>query len=117
MQRVSSLLQARRETEAVKLVEERARASDPDMTYLLAEWRLLGMHGPRNLPLAHRLLQTAAKRGHVNGAARNGVDPEPVAVTIYGFNFFDEAEAIGQARQDRRTRIRFVDVAAAAVLF
>lgn len=62
---VQALAAAGRGAEAVALVERRADARDPDACFLLAQWRLIGQNGPRDLASAHRLLDRAAAKRHV----------------------------------------------------
>ncbi len=62
MDEVEQLARSGRLGEAVQLVGERAR-TDPDAMLILANWRLWGLYGPRDLAEAHRLLEAAAAAG------------------------------------------------------
>lgn len=48
---------------AVALVIEAARGGDAEALFALANWRLFGLFGPRDLAAAHRLLAEAGARG------------------------------------------------------
>lgn len=50
---------------AVELVEQGANAGDAEALFAVANWRLFGLHGPRNIGEAHRLLDQARALGHV----------------------------------------------------
>ena len=67
MDEVEQLARSGRLGEAVQLVGERAR-TDPDAMLILANWRLWGMYGPRDLAEAHRLLEAAAAAGSAEAA-------------------------------------------------
>lgn len=62
MDEVEQLARSGRLRDAVQLVGDRA-ASDPEAMVVLANWRLWGMYGPRDLAEAHRLLEAAAAAG------------------------------------------------------
>ncbi len=49
-------------------IEQRAGTGDAEALFALANWRLYGLHGPRDAAAAHRLLRDAAGRGHVEAA-------------------------------------------------
>lgn len=53
---------------AVELVRQAASADDPEALFALANWRLFGLHGDRDIAEAHRLLDRARKLGHVEAA-------------------------------------------------
>jgi prolyl 4-hydroxylase len=55
------------DTEAQE-IEQRASAGDAEAMFALANWRLFGLHGPRDLAAAHQLLRKAAGKGHVEAA-------------------------------------------------
>lgn len=59
------LAAAGRQAEAVAKIKEAARAGDGEALHALANWRLFGLHGPRDLAEAHRLLEQAAVGGYV----------------------------------------------------
>ena len=67
MDEVEQLARSGRLGEAVQLVGERSR-TDPDAMLILANWRLWGMYGPRDLAEAHRLLEAAAAAGSAEAA-------------------------------------------------
>jgi prolyl 4-hydroxylase len=50
---------------AIRLVEDRAAAEDLDAVFILANWRLWGMHGPTDYEAGHQLLDRAAAAGFV----------------------------------------------------
>ena len=50
---------------AVQDVERAAAAGERDALYQLANWRLFGINGPRDLAAAHQLLARAGELGHV----------------------------------------------------
>ena len=54
---------------ALDLLARAVGAGDPEAMVELAEWRLYGLHGPRDLAAAHALLKNAGERGHT-GAIR-----------------------------------------------
>lgn len=56
---------AGRRKEAVALVEDAAGQGDAEALFAMANWRLFGLFGPRDLPAAHRLLDQAAVGGFV----------------------------------------------------
>lgn len=53
---------------AVELVRSAASADDPEALFALANWRLFGLYGDRDISDAHRLLDRARKLGHVEAA-------------------------------------------------
>jgi prolyl 4-hydroxylase len=59
------LANAGRMGDAVALVERAAGAADAEAQYALANWRLFGLNGPRDLKKAHELLRRAGEQGHV----------------------------------------------------
>ena len=50
---------------AVQLVERAAGEGDAEALFAMANWRLFGIHGPRNLAEAHSLLDRARSFGHI----------------------------------------------------
>ena len=56
---------AGRRQEAVATVERAAAAGDAEALFAMANWRLFGLFGPRDLVAAHRLLDRAAALGFV----------------------------------------------------
>jgi prolyl 4-hydroxylase len=50
---------------AVELVRNAAKSGDPEALFAVANWRLFGLHGPRDLQEAHRLLDQARAAGHI----------------------------------------------------
>lgn len=69
MDEVEQLARSGRLGEAVQLVGQRAR-SDPEAMVILANWRLWGMYGPKDLGEAHRLLEAAAAAGSAEAAVQ-----------------------------------------------
>lgn len=59
-----SLVRQGRGKEAVTLVREAADDGDPEANYALANWRIYGLHGPRDMALAHERLDRAVAGGH-----------------------------------------------------
>lgn len=51
--------------DAVALVERAAEGNDAEAQFALANWRLFGLNGPRDLKKAHELLRRAGDKGHV----------------------------------------------------
>jgi prolyl 4-hydroxylase len=62
------LARSGRQDEAVSLIEASARQGDAEALFMAASWKLLALYGDRDLGLAHRLLEQAAARGHVEAA-------------------------------------------------
>ena len=54
-----------RQADAVALVRKSADQGDPEALFAIANWRLFGLFGPRDLAEAHRLLDRAAAEGFV----------------------------------------------------
>jgi prolyl 4-hydroxylase len=65
LQEAHRLARSGRGAEAAALVERSAVAGDAEALFALANWRLYGLHGPRDLAAAHRHLSAAAAQGHV----------------------------------------------------
>ena len=59
------LANAGRIGDAVALIERAADAQDAEAQYALANWRLFGLNGPRDIKRAHELLRRAGEKGHV----------------------------------------------------
>ena len=59
------LTDAGRGREALAIVEQAAASGDAEAQYTLADWRLFGVNGPRDLKKAHELLRRAGEQGHV----------------------------------------------------
>lgn len=49
---------------ATDLLSRAADSGDPEAMFALANWRLFGLNGPRDIPAAHALLRRAGDRGH-----------------------------------------------------
>ena len=64
---------AGRQAEAVLLVERSAKRGDRDALVALANWRLFGLFGSRDLAAAHRLLGRAAALGSVEAARTRAI--------------------------------------------
>lgn len=62
---VQSLLSAGRQRAAAAALYTAADAGDAEAMYGLANWRLFGLHGPRDFAEVHTLLKAAADAGHV----------------------------------------------------
>jgi prolyl 4-hydroxylase len=63
--KAGQLFAAGKQAEAIECVRSAAGAGDGEALYALANWALFGLHGPRDLPAAHRFLKQAAARGYV----------------------------------------------------
>ncbi len=63
MDRVEALARAGKPREGVALIEQSAAAADPEAMFILANWRLWGLYGPRDLAATHSLLAESAKAG------------------------------------------------------
>ena len=87
MDDVRQLAQSGRANEAIRLVEERAAGSDAEAMFILANWRLWGMYGPKNLDQCHQLLKRSAEGGSSEAAMLRatlinngtGCRPDPAA--------------------------------------
>lgn len=64
---------AGRQKEAVQAVERAAAAGDAEALFAVANWRLFGIHGPRNLAEAHLLLKRAGEAGYVEAVRLRAV--------------------------------------------
>lgn len=60
-----ALIKSGRRDEAIALVKHAADQGDSEALHAVANWRLFGLYGDRNLKMAHDLLDQAAERGHV----------------------------------------------------
>ena len=60
-----ALSRAGRTKEAVDLVRRAAASADPEAMFAVANWRLFGLNGPRDLAAAHGLLDRCRAMGHV----------------------------------------------------
>lgn len=60
MDEMEQLARSGQPREAVRLVEGRAGSGDAEAMFVLANWRLWGMYGPKDLDQAHRLLEASA---------------------------------------------------------
>ena len=63
MAEVQRLAQAGNPREGIALVERTAAGSNPEAMLILANWRLWGIYGPRDLTAVHDLLERAAAAG------------------------------------------------------
>jgi prolyl 4-hydroxylase len=68
LQHAQELARQGQQSEAVALVECAAQAGDPDALLALAQWKLHGIYGARDLAKAHELLAAAAARGNLEAA-------------------------------------------------
>lgn len=84
---------------AVRLVEQAAQAGDAEALFALANWRLFGLYGPRDLAAAHSLFDRASAAGSVeavrtkailtaNGTGRpaDGAEAERLLETVREFD-------------------------------
>lgn len=68
MDRAAALARDGRPEEGQRLVEQSADAGDGEALLAVANWRLLGMYGPRDLAAAHLCLDRAAAAGNLEAA-------------------------------------------------
>jgi len=64
IEKANALEAAGRHHEVVALIENNARAGDSEALYVLANWRLWGQNGARDLTAAHDLLKEAGAGGY-----------------------------------------------------
>jgi prolyl 4-hydroxylase len=62
------LAAAGKREEAVRLVVQAAGAGDGEALFAVANWRLFGIHGPRDLAATHRMLDQAVAAGDAEAA-------------------------------------------------
>src|SRR5687767_926819 len=62
VERARALFQAGRTGEAVALMERTAEAGDGEANFALANWRLFGQYGPRDVAAAHHHLRKAGEK-------------------------------------------------------
>ncbi|HVM38062.1 MAG TPA: 2OG-Fe(II) oxygenase [Sphingomicrobium sp.] len=67
MDQVQALARAGKAAEGIALVET-AAANDPEAMLVLANWRLWGLYGPRDVAACHRLLAAAGQKGSRDAA-------------------------------------------------
>lgn len=87
LEQAQRLTAAGRQREAIALVAGASSAGDAEAMHAVANWRLFGMYGGRDLAEAHRLLTAAAAAGHVASAQLRayliangtGLAPDPSA--------------------------------------
>jgi prolyl 4-hydroxylase len=83
MLEVQQLARAGRAPEAIGLITRSAEAGDAEASFILANWRLWGLYGPRDLAACHALLEQAARSGWTEAArvraylVANGTGCEP----------------------------------------
>jgi len=65
---VQRLAQSGKRREAVQLVLDQAAARNPEAMFILANWRLWGLYGPKDLAEAHHLLEASAAAGWAESA-------------------------------------------------
>ena len=68
MERARQLAQQGRHREAVLAIEQAAESGDSEALLTMANWRLFGVYGPRDLDQAHQLLSSAAEHGSSEAA-------------------------------------------------
>ncbi len=68
MKRAQELARSGKQREAVEAVEQAASAGDPDALLALANWRLFGLYGPRDLAAVHELLEKGSQAGSIEAA-------------------------------------------------
>jgi prolyl 4-hydroxylase len=59
------LISAGKEQDAELALRRAAGTGDAETLFAVANWRLFGLHGPRDLAQAHRLLEQSADCGHI----------------------------------------------------
>lgn len=68
MDEVEGLARAGRAREAIELVGSQAESGDAEAMFILANWRLWGMYGPKDEAEANDLLERAAAKGWAEAA-------------------------------------------------
>lgn len=68
MLQVRLLAREGRAPEAIRLITRSSEAGDAEATFILANWRLWGLYGPRNFAACHVLLEQAAGSGWTEAA-------------------------------------------------
>ena len=68
MDRIRQLARSGRTADGVALVAQLSGEGDPEACYILANWRLWGFYGERDLAQCHALLERAATAGFVEAA-------------------------------------------------
>lgn len=68
MEKARQLAQQGRQREAILAIEQAAAGGNDEALLTLANWRLFGTYGPRDLGQAHELLRSAAERGNIEAA-------------------------------------------------
>ena len=63
MHEVERLARAGKPREGIALIERAAAAADPEAMFILANWRLWGLYGAKDLGATHALLEQAAVAG------------------------------------------------------
>jgi prolyl 4-hydroxylase len=104
MDEVEALARAGRPAEAVQFVGDRAAAGDVEAMFVLANWRLWGIYGPRDPAAANALLERSAAAGWAESALLRatllnngtGVAPDPVAARQILEDWRDHADAAEQ---------------------
>ena len=87
-----------RREEAVSLVERAAGKGDVEALVALANWRLFGLFGPRDLAAAHRLFDQAAAKGSIEAVRTKAIlSANGTGCRADG----DEAERLLQTIRDR----------------
>lgn len=65
LDQAQKLVAAGKQVEAIALVEKAAAGGDGEALFAIANWRLFGLQGRRNIDEAHRLLERAGRKGYV----------------------------------------------------
>jgi prolyl 4-hydroxylase len=64
LERAQQLAAQGRQADAVALVARASERGDPDAQFAVANWRLFGIHGARDLKAVHKLLDLAVRQKH-----------------------------------------------------
>ena len=104
MDEVQRLARAGRPDEGIALIERAARGNDPEAMVVLANWRLWGLYGPKDLDATHALLAGAAAAGSSEAAMLRatligngtGCTADPVAARVLLADMADKPQAVEQ---------------------
>jgi len=89
---------------AVEDVERAAAAGERDALFQLANWRLFGVNGPRDLAAAHQLLSRAGALGHVEAVRLQAI------LTVNGTGRVSDPQAAAAMLERIRTRDLYAEL-------
>lgn len=104
MDEVQRLARAGKPDEGIALIERTAQGGDPEAMVVLANWRLWGLYGPKDLAATHALLSGAAAAGSSEAALLRatligngtGCTADPVAARNFLAELADTPQAVEQ---------------------